>query len=152
MLFAKNGQEYADDFKNPCFQTAFEFLKRKDLKDLPAGTIQLENGVRASVQFYTSKDKNEKKYEAHNRYYDIQYVVKGMEYLYIARRDDAAVDTPYKAEGDCILYKDPAHETGILLQEGDLVTLAPDEIHKPGCMVDAPSDVMKIVIKVPVEQ
>ena len=54
MFSSRNGLEYKYDFTANKFRIAFEFLKRKDLADLPVGWIELGEGVRASVQRYTS--------------------------------------------------------------------------------------------------
>ena len=85
MISFRNGLEYKYDMTAPEFRTAFEFLKRKDLADLPVGWIELENGVRASVQRYTSFGWDENKFEAHEKYFDIQYVVKGRERSTLAK-------------------------------------------------------------------
>lgn len=45
--------------------------------DLPLGWIELGNGVRASVQGYESINPDEGFYETHEKFFDIQYVVKG---------------------------------------------------------------------------
>ena len=50
MYSTEIGLEYKYDLTSGKFKTAFEFLKRKDLARLPEGWIELDNGVRASVQ------------------------------------------------------------------------------------------------------
>ena len=54
MLSGTMGMERGYDLSEPKFQTAFAFLRRTDLASLPEGWISLENGVRASVQLYTT--------------------------------------------------------------------------------------------------
>ena len=46
MYSTKIGLEYQYDFTDAKFRTAFAFLHRADLADLPEGWIELENGVR----------------------------------------------------------------------------------------------------------
>ena len=53
MFSTKTGLEYKYDLSERKFRVAFEFLRRTDLADLPVGWIDLEEGVRASVQEYT---------------------------------------------------------------------------------------------------
>ena len=79
MFSTKNGLEYKYDFTAKRFRIAFDFLKRKDLAELPVGWIELGEGVRASVQRYTSFKWDENRFETHEKYFDVQYVIEGME-------------------------------------------------------------------------
>ena len=68
------------------FKIAYAFLRRPDLADLPVGTIKLEQGVSASVQEYTTIPESEGKYETHDRYFDVHYMVSGREVFALAPR------------------------------------------------------------------
>lgn len=57
---------------------------------------------------------------------------------------------PYNEEKDITFYSDPKKYSKVILNSGDYVVVSPDEAHKPKCMVDTPSKVKKIVVKVPV--
>lgn len=152
MISFRNGLEYKYDMTAPEFRTAFEFLKRKDLADLPVGWIELENGVRASVQRYTSFGWDENKFEAHEKYFDIQYVVKGREVCGVCSRDGLKVAVPYDADGDIMFFEEPEHCSKVYLNEGDFIVLAPEDVHKPRCMADEEMPISKIVLKVPVRR
>ena len=65
---------YKYDFKANKFQIAFDFLKRDDLASLPVGWIELEEGVRASIQRYTSFAWDANRFETHEKYFDVQYL------------------------------------------------------------------------------
>ena len=150
MISFRNGLEYKYDMTAPEFRTAFEFLKRKDLADLPVGWIELENGVRASVQRYTSFGWDENKFEAHEKYFDIQYVVKGREVCGVCSRDGLSVAVPYDKDSDIVFFAEPEHCSKVYLAEGDFIILSPEDAHKPRCMADRQIEVSKIVLKVPV--
>ncbi len=151
MVSNKTGLEYKYDFTQPKFRTAFEFLSRKDLMDLPLGWIELDNAVRASVQSYTTINPDEGFYETHEKYFDIQYVVKGKEYVGVTVRDGLIVKTPYDEEGDITFYFDPKRKDSMVyLEDGDYIILAPEDVHKPRLAADGKSEVRKIVVKVPV--
>lgn len=151
MVSNKTGLEYKYDYSSPKFRTAFEFLGRKDLRALPVGWIDLDNGVRASVQEYTTIDPVEGFYETHEKFFDIQYVVKGKEYVGVTVRDGLKVRTPYDEGGDITFYCDPERmESMVYLEDGDYIILAPEDVHKPRLAAGEKTFVKKIVVKVPV--
>ena len=94
--------------------------------------------------------RGECKFEAHDRYIDIQYVVKGRECFCVADRALLTADNDYDPDNDFILFNDPPESSIIVLNEGDMVIVSPEEAHKPRCSVGERGEpVMKIVIKVP---
>ncbi len=149
MEFGTIGNEYKYDLTNAAFQTAFAFLHRKDLADLPEGWIELDHGVRASVQHYATMDPATLSFETHEKFFDIQYLVRGDEYLGVCTRQGLTVKTPYDTANDVTFYHDPARAGQVLLHGGDYVIFAPEDAHKPRCWVDGALAVKKIVVKVP---
>ena len=138
------------DLKDPKFQTAFAFLQRDDLADLPLGWIDLDHGVKASVQEYATQPENELDFETHEVYFDIHYMVRGEEKIGVCIRDELRTKTPYAEENDIQFYYDPDQYGIIYLREGDYTVVAYEDAHKPHVAVGEPKTVKKIVIKVPV--
>lgn len=137
------------DLSDPKFLTAFAFLKRNDLSTLPEGWVELENGVRASVQHYTTAPAEKLKYEAHERFFDIQFVVDGEEVIGCTFRDGLKIETPYDAENDVTFYQTPSMHGCVQLKAGDYAVFAPEDAHQPRCAASTPIQVIKIVVKVP---
>jgi len=151
MFSTKKGLEYKYDFSAKKFKIAFEFLKRKDLATLPDGWIDLEEGVRASIQSYTSFKWEENRFETHEKFFDVQYVVSGMEYVGVCDRQElGSVAVPYDVVNDVEFYDEPANYGKVFLNAGDFVVLAPEDAHKPRCAVGKQIPIKKVVIKVPV--
>ncbi|MCR5761410.1 MAG: YhcH/YjgK/YiaL family protein [Sphaerochaetaceae bacterium] len=151
MFSCKSGYEYKYDLSEEKFRIGFEFLKRKDLANLPQGWIELGLGVRASIQHYNTSDYKENKFETHERFFDIQYVIEGEEYCGVCDRSLCTeVTVPYSKEADIAFYKDPENCGMVLLETGDFIVLAPEDAHKPRCNVKGSVFVKKVVIKVPV--
>ena len=150
MVSATIGNEYRYDFTAPKFQTAFAFLHRDDLAALPEGWIELGNGVRASVQHYTTSPAEALKFETHEKFFDIQYLAEGVELLGCCTRAGLKELDPYDSTGDVTFYSDPDLAGSVLLRAGDFVIFAPEDAHKPRIAAGAPMAVKKIVIKVPV--
>ena len=60
--------------------------------------------VYASVVEYTTIPWEEAKFEAHENYTDIQYMIKGTELMSYAPIDQLTVKTPYNPDKDVIFY------------------------------------------------
>lgn len=145
-----------DDIKNagfyhdlgPNFKKALQFLKETDnLIDLPLGRLEIDGErVFALVQEYESKTFNKDMWEAHKKYMDIQYMVKGGEKIKIARIENCKPITPYNEKDDYWLFS--AHGDEISLSEGQFVIFAPEDVHQPGLMVNGDTQkIRKIVVK-----
>lgn len=151
MYSLKKGDEYKYDLNAKKFQVAFKFLERKDLAELPVGWIELEEGVRASVQRYVSSAWDANQFETHEKYFDIQYVVEGMEYCGVCSRAElGSVSVAYDVTNDIEFYEEPKRCGKVFLNAGDFIILAPEDAHKPRCAVDKSIPIKKIVVKVPV--
>lgn len=150
MLSAKKENGRSLDLSAPKFQTAFAFLRRPDLAQLPEGWIELDNGVRASVQHYTTMAEQTLEFETHEKFFDVQYMVEGTEKIGVVGREDLVEKAPYDAANDITFYQEPALSGAVLLRAGDYLILAPEDAHKPRCMAGAAAQVKKIVIKVSV--
>ncbi|WP_333650267.1 YhcH/YjgK/YiaL family protein [Lacrimispora sp.] len=138
------------DYLAEKFRISYAFLSRPDLADLPVGSIKLEQGVTASVQEYTTIPSHEGKYETHDRYFDIHYMVTGREVFDLAPRDALEEKIPYNAERDITIYHGPNMASQIILSQGELIVLSPEEAHMPKIIAGEPCTVKKIVLKVPV--
>jgi len=101
------------------------------------------------VQHYDSVPAENKKWETHRRYIDIQYIESGCELIGFGEMSAMTVDTPYSSEGDGELYTGD----GIMLpmQSGSIAIFYPGEPHMPGVAVNAPESVKKIIVKVKAE-
>ena len=150
MFYGALNTAYKYDLNDPKFKTAFAFLKRSDLAALPVGWIDLEHGVRASVQEYTTQPAGELDFETHEKYFDIHYMVKGVESIGVCIRDGLKSKIPYAAENDIAFYHDPEHYGEVFLREGDYAVVGYEDAHKPHIAPGKPMAVKKIVIKVPV--
>lgn len=146
----EQGTAWGYDLTNAGFQTALEFLNRQDLAQLPERWIELGNGVRASVQRYTTQPEETLRFETHEKFFDVQYLVAGEERIGVAARDGLEVQTPYDVENDVTFYQEPAESDSVLLHAGEYAVFAPQDAHKPRCAAGKPMPVQKIVVKVPV--
>ncbi len=133
------------------FKKGYDFLMRDDLATLQPGKIDLGDGIAVLVQEYTSKKLEDGKFETHDRFFDIQYIVSGEEMFGIVNRKGLEESIPYNPEKDITFYKEPAACGYLFLRAGDLAVVAPEDAHKPSLAVNGKQTaVKKLVIKIPV--
>ena len=77
-------QEYAD--------MVLAFIEKQKKENLPAGRYDLENGVFASVQSYTTRPLEGSQMESHKKYCDLQYLIEGKEKIYWASLRNLTVE------------------------------------------------------------
>ena len=86
--------------------------------------------------------------EAHRKYLDIQYIVKGKEVVGWAELAACTPDTPFNEEKDIGMY------TGVFeyftINEGICYVAFPEDAHMPGRHLEVPNDFVKIVVKLKV--
>lgn len=137
------------DYLEEKFKRGYEFLRTADLHNLPAGRVDIDGDeLFASVQEYTTVTPEACQYEAHNNYFDIQYVVTGEELFGYAKRADLEVAGPYQADDDIVFFADPPISGMVLLKAGDCAVVSPEDAHKPRCIAGKAGPVRKIVVKV----
>lgn len=150
MLWQSIGNLKKYDYLKARFEIGYDFLRRNDLAEMAEGVVQLEQGVRVQIQHYTTVCTEDARFETHDRYFDIQYIIEGQEYFGVAARKGLQSEAEYDVERDITFYHPPAESGVILLQAGDFAMVSPEEAHRPRCRVGKESFVKKIVLKVPV--
>jgi len=136
----------------PRFRLAVEFLRRKDLPDLPDGEVPLDGrNVYAIIQGYETVKAGVPKFECHRRYIDVQFILSGEEIVGWAPSDEMTPAGSYD-EGKDICFGTVAAGkwTPVLLRTGQLAVLWPEDAHAPRLAAGARVPVRKIVVKIAV--
>ncbi len=129
-------------------ETALEYLRRTDLAALSPGRHVIEGeNIYASVSEYTTKPPGAGRWEAHRRYIDLQYVVKGTERIGYAPVDLLRAE-PYDGEKDVTWLSGEGQF--VTLVPGDFMILFPSDAHMPGMAAGEPLPVKKVVVKIAV--
>jgi len=130
------------------FLSAYKWLKEQDLKSLDVGSYPIINDeVVANVQEYSTLPVEEKRFETHDLFFDVQYLVEGIELFGVCKRE-GLVEKSSNPEKDVKFYDMPKEYGYVILNPGDFIVVAPEDAHMPGCCVDSPIQVKKVVIKV----
>lgn len=144
-----NAKKYQESLK---FRLGFEFLEDISPKIANGKYEILGKKVFATVQEYTSKTPDECKFEAHRKYIDIQYIIKGEEQIGVCGIENFSPLTEYDCEKDIIFLhkKEIAMPKFIHLQEKEFAIFMPKDAHMPSICLDAPCVVKKVVVKIEV--
>ncbi|MDE6506764.1 MAG: YhcH/YjgK/YiaL family protein [Eubacterium sp.] len=152
MIFDKmeNISDYFEEL--PLLEKVAEFAEDFEKNGKEDGTYEIDGKrVYAMIQSYRTKQQNsEMMFEAHKKYIDVQYIVKGIEKIRWAKLDKVdLVEEKYSSGGDIAFYGGDAL-FDFTLTKGTFLLLYPEDAHLPGLSADKDVNVRKIVFKVEV--
>ena len=131
------------------FAKAFQLLRMGDLASREAGTYEVDGRkLYYMVQTYTTKPAEERRFESHRIYADIQVVFSGREMMGVRQVAGLDVQTPYDDVKDIMFFGTPDDYTELKMGAGEFVVLFPGEAHQPQCQWGGPAQVTKVVFKV----
>lgn len=125
----------------------FEFLEKNNLENFENGKYEIDGeNIFVSVQDYNTKPENEGKFEAHQKYADIQFIIKGKEKLGFVNINSCKPSTFYDEKNDIIFLEGKGDF--ITANKGDFLVFYPQDAHMPCISVDSSEYVKKAVVKV----
>lgn len=132
------------------FKKAFDAIKQVVSENKGVGKYEIDGkNVFVMVQEYNSKLEADRKFEAHRKYIDIQFMISGEEKIEIGALEGLKPEKEFNVESDGGLFKAPENYTTAVLTDGDFAVIYPDEAHAPGISLnDNQKPVKKIVAKV----
>lgn len=117
--------------------------------DIEKGIYELSPRVKAIVSEYETKPINENGYEAHKKYIDIQYLLKGSEKISCLPLEYLKEMQAYKAEIDAAFYdEENVKPQEMLIGNGYFAIFYPQDGHMPCLFNKEPIDVKKVVVKI----
>lgn len=129
----------------------FEYLARTDLTALPLGRTDIKgDDVYVVVSEAETRLPEHVRFEAHQRYIDIQFVVRGQEAIGVAPVSALVTAEPYDAAKDIEFFATPLESGTVALRAGEFAVFAPGDGHRPGLNLDGPHMSRKAVVKVSV--
>ena len=128
----------------PGIEEAFDAVNA--LTDYEAKTYPLSNDNRFFVAVGTTKAPDVA--EAHRKYLDIQYIVKGQEVVGYAPLASCTPDGEFSVENDCGMYAGDFQY--LTIGEGMCYVAFPEDAHMPGRHLEVPNDFVKVVVKLKV--
>ena len=132
-------------------ERAFEYLARTDLTSLPLGRTDIEGDeVYVLLSEAETRPPEQVQFEAHRRYIDIQFVVRGQESIGVAPLAGLVTTEPYDPARDIEFFAVPPQSRTLALGAGDFAVFTPNDAHRPSLHLDGPHVSRKAVVKVSV--
>jgi YhcH/YjgK/YiaL family protein len=132
---------------NERFKMSFHYLKETDFTDIEKGKYEIDGeNIFSIINVFETKDKYECELEAHKKYIDIQYIVKGTEMFGYAPLTTQKPVTDYDETNDFALYEEEV--SYIKLEAGMFIIFYPTDLHQPEVREFEPVTVKKVVVKI----
>jgi len=129
--------------------TALKYLEKTDLSEFQNGKYEIEgDDIFVIVQDYHTKPLLEGKFEAHRKYIDIQYIIKGVEKMGYTNVHKLKPSTEYDEKKDIIFFE--GEGDFVTVEEGFFAIFAPEDAHMPGIESITSEYVKKAVVKIKV--
>ena len=133
---------------SPGLEIGLRFLVDLDTSGFDEKTVEVDGkNVYAMCQVYETEGEQDRFYEAHREYIDIQMVVSGSELLRVSDVSGLKISTPYTHDGDFELY-DLVPGIDLHLGPGQFAVFFPHDAHVPKLQSGEPSLIQKVVVKV----
>lgn len=125
----------------------FEWLKSTDLESIADGRYEISGDeIFANVQSYETKD--DAPYEAHRKYIDIQYMIKGLEKVGVTDYANCSSKEDYNPEKDVEFLNCDICDSYQMLEEGEFLVFYPQDAHQPSLNPGRKLNVKKVIVKV----
>jgi YhcH/YjgK/YiaL family protein len=129
------------------YKKALEYIVACDFSQMDAGRYDIEgDDIFALVQNYTSKNHEDGRMEAHQKYIDIQYVVEGNERIGLTDINDVKISDIYDEEKDVEFYE--GEYDSLKAKANTFFIFEPGELHMPGLIDEMADEMKKVVIKI----
>lgn len=126
---------------------AFEYLANTNFDEVAPGKYTIiEDEIYAIVNEFETKDKSDCQPEAHQKFIDIQYIVKGIELFGYAPLLGRLPVTDYDETNDVAFYREEMMY--LKLEAGMFIIFYPTDIHQPEVRAFEPMMVKKVVMKI----
>lgn len=139
---------------DPCrlpaaIEKGLDFLRATDFNALEPGVVEIDGkNIYAQIIDLTTREAVETVRKC-IRYIDIQFLAWGEEKIGIAiDTGNNKVSESLLEQRDIIFYHDSEHESFIEMIPGSYVIFFPQDVHRPGCILQTASEIRKIVVKV----
>ena len=152
MIFTNVNDEVQNKRLAKDIQFCIEYAKKNEnrILSLVHGSYDVGyNDIKMNIGKYFTKSENEKFWESHKKYLDVQIMINGTEQVAINDIQDMEVKSFDEEKDLTILEGDKAFD--IIMKTGDVLVFFPNDVHKPELNVsenDNSGNIRKIVTKV----
>ena len=152
MIFAKlkNPSTYKPLIGHPVWEQTLGLIRELNEQSSLGITELRGDKLFVNVHTYLTKSDEDCRFEGHRNMIDLQYIIKGGEFIDWHLKDDLVVDAPYDVENDFQFYKCPSKLSGtrISLQAGHFAIFFTEDGHRPQINDGKNDSVLKAVVKI----
>lgn len=128
---------------------AYEFLRNFNPDDYADGRYELAEGCYVNIESYSTQCRAERRFEAHQKYIDVQYMISGNEIITICPVEELECVEQYDAKKDIAFFRNEPKGIDFILSENDFLIFRPGEAHMPCICICEQKPVRKAVVKIP---
>ena len=134
----------------PYSKEILQFASSRDCSGILEPEIEiLGRDLFVRIAEYLPGPAEEKKFEAHRIYADLQWVVKGEEIIQCAVEPAPLPVTDYDVAADIQFFTTPQRFSAQTVSKGQCAFFLPGELHRPGCQTGSGKEkVKKLVFKI----
>lgn len=127
-----------------------QFLSELDINNIKLGKHVLSDCIYVNIEEYNTKNIEVASFESHDKYIDIQLLLKGSENIYYASRDNLSVKVPYDETKDIAFYSDSIQGYPCIKLDGtNFMMIYPHEAHAPQVSINGLTQKgLKVVVKI----
>ncbi len=126
------------------------FMDTHDVHTMETGRYDLAEDGYVKVEEYDTGINM--RYEAHQKYVDVQVIMKGEEDVWYAKLHQGTELVPYDEATDATFYTcEKGHRQVIHFTEHHALVLMPDDLHAPANF-ESVKHVRKLIFKIPVQK
>jgi biofilm protein TabA len=100
------------------------------------------------VMTYETSPAEERRFEAHKKYIDVQVILSGEETIGVTLENNLDPLEKYSKENDVIFLESPKDSSVLTMKPGYFAVFFPHDIHRPNCLLREAQQTRKAVIKV----
>ena len=129
---------------HPKFKEAFEALKNDSFS---LGKNVIDEDLYVNYEEYKTYSITERRFEAHKKYIDIQFVLEGREKMGVSDISETSVLEEYDENRD-VMFLSASEPNFINVKKGFFIIFYPNDAHMPCLMVEKAEYVKKLVSKI----
>ena len=152
MIFTNMNDEVQNKSLAKDIRFCIEFAKKNENKilSLVNGSYDVGyNNIKMNLGKYFTKKENDKFWESHKKYLDVQIMINGTEKVSVGDMRNMDIKS-FDAEKDLVIL-DGEKTFDIIMTTGDVLVFFPNDVHKPELNIsenDNSGNIRKIVTKV----
>lgn len=118
----------------------------------PDGRYDIEgDDLFGLVMSYDPSPAEERRFEAHKNYIDVQVMLKGEEMIGVSLANNLSLIEAYSAEKDVMFFDTPEVFSTLVMEPGYFAVFFPHDIHRPNCQLRESQKNRKVVVKLKVQ-